>query len=289
MIASFDSQRLSTKNTHGTGCTLSSALATQYALLGDWAAALGAAKNYLHTAIAAADELKVGSGHGPVNHFAALLPPVSSNPMAQWWRDIGQLRAGIDELQFIIELSAGTLERERFEYYLAQDALYLQRYAQVLTQASTLAPQIEAQRFWAKGAQGILEGELQLHRSELRNLSPEPSDTTLNYVNHLSSCAGNYAELIAAILPCYWIYQDIGNRLSAANHPGHRYESWLSTYSSVEFDEATAQAINMVTEAWQLADPTTRSRMWDAFRRSAEHELSFFAQSHAQGVDFSTA
>ncbi len=289
LIASFDGQRLATKNTHGTGCTLSSALATQYALLGDWAAALGAAKSYLHAAIAAADELNVGSGHGPVNHFAALLPQASHNPMVQWWEDLAELRAGIDELEFITQLSAGTLERGRFEYYLAQDALYLQRYAQVLTQASTLAPGIEAQRFWAQGAQGILEDELQLHRSELRNLSPEPSATTLNYVNHLSSCAGNYAELIAAILPCYWIYQDIGHRLSAANHPGHRYGSWLSTYSSAEFDAATAQAIELVAEAWHLADRSTRNRMWDAFRRSAEHELSFFAQAHLQGVEFSTA
>ncbi|MGO2052721.1 bifunctional hydroxymethylpyrimidine kinase/phosphomethylpyrimidine kinase [Glutamicibacter sp. 287] len=289
VIACYDGPRHATGNTHGTGCTLSSALATHYARGGDWAKALGAAKEYLFAAIAAADELQVGSGHGPVNHFAGLFAGQSADPMADWWERIAGLRGGIDELQFIRELSAGTLERKRFEYYLAQDALYLQRYAQVLAQASALAPQLEAQRFWAKGAEGILEGELKLHRSELLDLAPEPSATTLNYVNHLSSCAGSYPELIAAILPCYWIYQDIGNRLSAANHAGHRYESWLATYSSAEFDEATAAAIELVAAAWRLADPGLRERMWDAFRRSAEHELTFFAQAHAKGVYFSTA
>lgn len=75
-------QRIDTKNTHGTGCTLSAALAAllpQYQSVPD--AAL-AAKNYLYTAIARSGELDVGSGHGPVHHFhnvwnqAALQHPI---------------------------------------------------------------------------------------------------------------------------------------------------------------------------------------------------------------------
>lgn len=65
-------QRVATRNTHGTGCTLSSALATQLALTGDPLAAARAAKAYIHAAIAGADGLQVGQGHGPVDHFHAL-------------------------------------------------------------------------------------------------------------------------------------------------------------------------------------------------------------------------
>lgn len=287
VLAEFTSRRHATKNTHGTGCTLSSALATRFAATGDWSAALEQAKGYLDRAIGAADQLQVGSGHGPVHHFVDFFG--AADPMAAWWEDIAPLRSGIDELAFIVQLADGTLEREKFEYYLAQDALYLQRYAQVLAQASALAPELDSQRFWARGAGEILEGELQLHRSRLVEGLANPSATTLNYVNHLASCNTSYPELIAAILPCYWLYQDIGKRLAAANHEGHPYGDWLQTYASEEFDASTAQAIEMVRDAWMLADAGQRERMRQAFLRSSEHELAFFAQAHAESVEFSTA
>ena len=65
--------RTKTKNTHGTGCTLSSALATQIGLGHDLAEAARRAKSYISKAIAAADELDVGQGHGPVHHFHSLM------------------------------------------------------------------------------------------------------------------------------------------------------------------------------------------------------------------------
>ncbi len=64
--------RQSTANTHGTGCSLSSALATRYALNHHWPTALAEASDWLCGAIAHADDLHVGRGHGPVHHFAAL-------------------------------------------------------------------------------------------------------------------------------------------------------------------------------------------------------------------------
>lgn len=61
--------RVATKNTHGTGCSLSSGLATSRARSGDWVAAFRQTKAWLHDAVSHADELHVGSGHGPVHHF----------------------------------------------------------------------------------------------------------------------------------------------------------------------------------------------------------------------------
>lgn len=72
--ARFTSPRHHTRNTHGTGCTLSSAIAARLALGDDLAAAVGAAKTYITGAIASADRLQIGSGHGPVHHFFALWP-----------------------------------------------------------------------------------------------------------------------------------------------------------------------------------------------------------------------
>jgi hydroxymethylpyrimidine/phosphomethylpyrimidine kinase len=65
--------RIATANTHGTGCTLSSAIASFWAQSGDLTTAVAAAKHYITQAIGHADQLQVGSGHGPTHHFY------------QWW------------------------------------------------------------------------------------------------------------------------------------------------------------------------------------------------------------
>lgn len=68
----LESQRINTKNTHGTGCTLSASIATNWAKTDDLLKACQQSKDYLSQALAHADELNVGSGHGPVHHFQAL-------------------------------------------------------------------------------------------------------------------------------------------------------------------------------------------------------------------------
>jgi hydroxymethylpyrimidine/phosphomethylpyrimidine kinase len=65
----FAAKRIPTKNTHGTGCTLSSAIAAGLAKGQPLNEAVRAAKDYVTGAIAAADKLKIGHGHGPLHHF----------------------------------------------------------------------------------------------------------------------------------------------------------------------------------------------------------------------------
>jgi hydroxymethylpyrimidine/phosphomethylpyrimidine kinase len=70
-LVRFTAEKIDTRNTHGTGCTLSSAIAAGLAKGADLAHAVGQAKAYVTAAIAAADELSIGHGHGPVHHFHA--------------------------------------------------------------------------------------------------------------------------------------------------------------------------------------------------------------------------
>ena len=73
----LSARRVPTTNTHGTGCTLSAAIAALRGRRPDWESAVADAKDYLTRAIAAADQLQVGSGHGPTHHFHAVWPPES--------------------------------------------------------------------------------------------------------------------------------------------------------------------------------------------------------------------
>jgi hydroxymethylpyrimidine/phosphomethylpyrimidine kinase len=70
-ITRLAADRIATRNTHGTGCTLSSAIAAGLAKGLSLAEAVRAAKTYLTDALAAAERIKIGSGHGPVHHFQA--------------------------------------------------------------------------------------------------------------------------------------------------------------------------------------------------------------------------
>lgn len=298
-LREYTGARIATRNTHGTGCSLSSAIATLLARGQDPGDAVEAARTWLRESLRESDALRVGGGHGPVSHFAGLWKrgglstrPVAADIAAAWWEGIADIRKQIDDLPFIRALADGTLPRAPFLFYLAQDALYLREYARVLAEAARLAPTSAEQAFWADSAHGAIAGELELHASWLSpaqgvtaaTFDAEQAPVTTAYLDHLRSVAfgGDYAELIAAVLPCFWLYTDLGERLHAgefgayARESSHPYASWLATYADPAFATATARAVEYVTQTAAGADDATRSRMRRAFEVSSRHERDFF-------------
>ena len=292
-VQEFSAPRIHTNNTHGTGCSLSAAVATLQAQRGDWVQAVGEAKEWLTGALAASDVLEVGAGAGPVNHLHSLWAGAAPGPdefSRSVWADCAPHREAIFGLDFIQELAAGTLDRGQFAYYLEQDALYLASYSRVLARASSLAPTEAEQKFWAGGAQYCLDVELALHRDWLGSQASRATDqgpVTKHYVDHLQAVAfsGSYAEIVAAVLPCYWLYAEVGSVLHAGylGHPGpHPYGTWLETYADDDFAQATATAVAIMDKAARNGSPQERERMRDAFAHSAQYEVDFFAAPHRQ-------
>jgi hydroxymethylpyrimidine/phosphomethylpyrimidine kinase len=319
--------RVDTVNTHGTGCSMSAALATCYARTGRWDLALTATKEWLQEALEYADELDVGAGHGPVHHFRGVwerglaplgaaaaapeavkeAPPVqAAGPhTAALWEQTAAVRADINELDFVRALGSGHLNREAFEFYLAQDALYLRGYARALARASELAPALDEQVFWAKAAYDALATEMELHTSWLPDggmdggigggtggglTGPEavPGPVTRGYLQHLLGSAdaagpgagrrvNEYERLVGALLPCFWIYADVGTRLSDANHPGHPYAEWLDTYSDPAFAGSTTAAVDILERVLDRSPEDVRELTRSAFHESAHREYEFFA------------
>jgi len=281
--------RVDTPHTHGTGCSLSSAVATLRAATGDWATACREATRWLHESVAAADTLRVGHGRGPVSHFAGLwarggtrTAPTAHEVTDGWWAATADVRAAIDDLPFVRALGDGTLERADFDAYVGQDALYLLDFARALAAASHLAPTPAEQAFWAGAAQDAVAPELGLHGSflppaELFAASRGPALTA--YTDHLLAAVGrgSYPVLVAALLPCFSVYEDVGRRLLPRAHDGHPYAAWLRTYGDTAFAEVTAEAVRLVGGTAAAAPEAERARMWRAFATSTEHERSFFA------------
>ena len=295
-------ERVPTRNSHGTGCSLSSAMATVQARIigpdgrGDWGAALREVKPWLQEALRTSEDLDVGTGNGPVHHFhhvqqhtqdhgrTGRVPAEGAFAVALRDAATADLEA-IYRLDFIRALADGSLPENEFAYYLAQDALYLNGYSRVLARAAAIAPTEAEQLFWARSAQNCLDVESELHRTWL---STRTADVTLgpvtkSYVDHLlaASVAGSYGVLVAAVLPCFWLYAEVGETLHrqflAAGAPdAHPYAVWLRTYADEEFAAATRQAIAYADAAGRAASERDRQAMTLAFRQSARYEVDFF-------------
>lgn len=342
--------RLDSRNTHGTGCSLSSSLATrlgvellQYTEAAEHTAeqsvltsedthrALQWSTRWLHESIAAGAGLQVGSGegHGPVDHAARarrleaaasaypwhhllattdsegntldgtsperLLPvsPVPAGeavvkPAGPWtaalWAAGGETWHQILDLPFVRALGDGTLDEDLFAFYLDQDALYLRDYSRALATISARADTAEAQVHWAAGAHEAIAAESQLHEGWLANRARlgGPSPITMGYTNFLrASAAGDdYVVGAAAILPCYWLYEEVGAVLSSQNHADHPYAEWLSMYGGEEFAADVARSLAEVERAFEAASPAQRVRAARAYLSACVYEREFFEQAH---------
>ncbi|GAA3538930.1 bifunctional hydroxymethylpyrimidine kinase/phosphomethylpyrimidine kinase [Aeromicrobium flavum] len=278
-IHSVPGRRVRSTSTHGTGCTLSSAMATLAASGTPWPEALHRAKAWLTEAIDHGAALRVGQGNGPVDHFHALrAQPSGTTGWSTWmWEESADVRARVEACDFVRRLGDGSLEPERFARYLAQDALYLGEYARWLVRAGSLATGADERLFWTRAAASALSEEERLHRHWVGEPA-EPGPATRAYLDHLRATAhgGGHGELVAALLPCYWLYADLGARLVLGDHPAHPYTQWLRLYADPTFAAAARTARDLVDRAADAATPAERARMRSAFARSMVCELAFF-------------
>ncbi|WP_168583148.1 TenA family protein [Gephyromycinifex aptenodytis] len=201
------------------------------------------------------------------------------------WADIAQIRAAIDDLPFVRELAAGTLERDRFDYYMAQDALYLFDYGRALAACASQSNCSDDLVFWATAARESIIVERALHESHVGDLSAaSPSPTCTAYTSYLRSLAtsGCYPVLAAGVLPCFWIYKDVGDRLleTAGDLSDHPYADWISTYADEEFAASTRTAIAIIDRLAQENSEQVRTRMREAFRQASQFEWMFWDAAH---------
>lgn len=206
------------------------------------------------------------------------------------WLATAGLRQRILELPFNRELAEGTLSQERFQFYIAQDALYLAEFARALSIAAAKAPDVDAMVWFAKAAQGAIVVERSLHESffERFGISPDdvarfrPSPTCFGYTNFLLAVAhtGSYEALIAAILPCFWIYWEVGNHIARSAQPENCYRAWIDTYSDPSFGEAVASVIAIVDRVAELAADGNKDIMLAAFTRSTQYEWMFWDSAY---------
>src|SRR5260370_612429 len=183
------------------------------------------------------------------------------------WQRTAGLREAVHLLPFNTELAAGTLKPERFRCYILQDAIYLGEYAQVLALAAAKAPDAMTIQAFGHAAVEAIAVEQALHGRYLAEFgvepatvaSAEPAPDCLAYTSFLLATAQQqpWAVLVAAILPCFWIYWDVAGAITRQAAPDNPYRAWIDTYADPRFGEAVQMVIEFADRAAAGRTPAT--------------------------------
>ncbi len=209
----------------------------------------------------------------------------------------GQLWAGIEAIYdailahpFLTGLTDGTLAPEAFAHYVAQDVHYLRDYAKALSLVSATAPSLAATAMFARHSAEVYDVELALHRELLPALGLDPAGldavpvapTTRAYTSYLIATAyqGSFAEGLAAVLPCYWIYARVGAQLLDRGSPDPRYALWIGSYGGDEFAATVAEVLELTDRVGGGLSPRERDTAAEHFVTTSRYEWMFWDASY---------
>lgn len=205
---------------------------------------------------------------------------------SELWDAAAAIHEEILRLPFNVELARGTLGVDRFRFYMFQDSLYLADFARALavTGARLEAPGhvLDYVRF----AEGAIVVERALHESYFDEFGVpeglERSPACAFYANYLLATAAHRSveESVAALLPCFWIYREVGNaihRRAAADNP---YRRWIDTYAGEKFAASVDRAIEATDQVAAAAGDAGRARMREAYVTSSRLEWLFWDSAY---------
>jgi thiaminase/transcriptional activator TenA len=187
----------------------------------------------------------------------------------------------------VSRLGAGTLDESPFRYWVRQDYVYLVEYGRVFALGAAKAPDLRKLGTFAELLESTINTEMDLHRSyaaefgisEAELEATDPSPTTRAYTDFLvrTAALGTFGDLVAALLPCMWGFNETAKRLDARGRPDHEgYAAWIDMYAGEEFTELTEWCLDLMDEVAAGADEATRARYRDIFVTSGRYEYRFW-------------
>ena len=202
------------------------------------------------------------------------------------WERNAALYETIRTMPFNRELAAGTLSSERFQHYIIQDAHYLLAYARVYAMAAARADTSDLLVTMADWSAGTVRAERSLHEhyfaefglDPLEAGSTGPTPTCCTYTDYLlaTGALAPLAVTIAALLPCQWVYWEVGRSIAADSGPQNPFAAWIETYSAPEFGENCNIGRAHTDRLAEAASPEMREAMHQAFHRAMQLEWMFW-------------
>ncbi|WP_423126337.1 TenA family protein [Gaoshiqia sp. Z1-71] len=205
--------------------------------------------------------------------------------MTKWteqaWKTAEPIYEKILDLPFLHELIAGSLAREKFLFYLKQDALYLSEYGKILAGIAAKLDRKAWREAFLHFSADTVSVEQALHQYFLKDEAPAvmPSPSCMLYTGHMyrQLANGSTEEVLASVLPCFWVYQKVGNYIVERQTQNENpYQSWIDTYGGEEFARAVQTALEICNETAAACTDAGREAMTRAFLLSFKMEWMFW-------------
>ena len=208
------------------------------------------------------------------------------------WREIVPIYRSILTHPFIKGLTDGSLNRKSFKFYIVQDALYLREFAKSLSIAAAKSPVEDWIIMFNEHSSGALKVERSLHESFFRDfrISPKTVSTTplaptnLAYTSYLLSVAytSPFHEVVGALLPCYWIYSEVGKALISKGSPNSLYQRWIDTYGGEEFADVVKAVLSLTNRISKKLNKDEKNGMKTHFVTTSRYEWMFWDMGYRE-------
>ncbi|MDB5079725.1 MAG: transcriptional activator, TenA family [Chloroflexi bacterium] len=192
------------------------------------------------------------------------------------------------EQPFVQALGNGTLPRANFEFYIRQDARFLEELTRMFAYGAIKSHRPDVMEQMGNLLLNTIRVERELHQGfarefgltleEMENTPLAP--TNYAYTRHLLSigATGSLAEIITSVLPCAWIYAEVGRHFTRLGElpEAHPYKTWLATYSAPGFEDVGAWLRNTLNELTVNASAQELKQLEDIFVTSSRYEYMFW-------------
>lgn len=200
--------------------------------------------------------------------------------------------AKYNEHPFVQGIQNGTLDKEKFRYYIIQDYLYLEDYAKAFAIGIAKAKSLETTRLFSSYISTLTGGEMDIHRGYMGKFAVSQAELSktpraldnLSYTSYMLRVAyeEGETEILTAILSCAYSYEIIAKNIVKNNpdslkHPF--YGEWVGGYASDEYAEENRVLLDALNRLTKNYSEKQLSHLVDIFVACSRYELSFWEMS----------
>ncbi len=204
------------------------------------------------------------------------------------WNKNEDIYNAIIDMPFNKELMAGTLDKNIFAYYIEQDSIYLKSYAKALASIAVKADDNELIKKFADYSKYALIAEEEVVHEYFRktynfNNTGKQTMATHGYCNFLIASTMNKSleVAVAAILPCFWIYYEVGNYIyNNSDIENNPYKHWIKTYAGDDYKKSVDDVIAITNKLAENTTDAIRQEMIEYFSSGCMWEWHFWNDSY---------
>jgi thiaminase (transcriptional activator TenA) len=208
------------------------------------------------------------------------------------WAEIEPIYDAILDHPFIKGLTSGELDVNSFVQFISQDTHYLQDYVRTLLTLAAKSPDFEVTKMLTTHAAAAATAETGLHAELMTDLGRDPAEllafdvrpTTRAYTTFLVATvfSGSFADGLAAVMPCFWIYAEVGKQLKKAGSPNPVYQRWIDSYGSDDYLHEVNLALDLTDRVGLGLGAEAEAAARQHFRTASRYEWMFWDAAHRQ-------